>query len=259
MNPEILQILEIFLGGLVAMITAALATHFGIRSADRMPGESRWPECLYCQRALRWYEYLPVIGWAMRRGAITLSCPCGQRRGQWPQPVAEIIGFILGATAIALSGVSPSTFVLCVALGLLPAITVIDLMFGIIPDGLNLLLGVLGFFWLLLGGGDLFLGFVIASGLLAFSLFLALGYSKWRGREMLGLGDVKFFTAAGFWLPFMLIPYFFAAAGIVGLGYGLLWQRLTGAKQFPFGPALCAALAGCLIYQLASLQAVMPV
>lgn len=257
-DTDILPYLHILIGGLVALVAAALAGHFGIRSADRMPGESRLPQCLYCQKDLRWFECLPLVGWLARRRAILLACPCGKRIGQWAQPAAEIIGFLLGATAISLSGLSPATLALCVGLGLLPAIAVIDLMFGVIPDGLNLALGLVGIVWLLLGGGDIFLGLVVASGLLAFSLFLAIVYSKWRGRDMLGLGDVKFFTAAGLWLPVTLLPWFLAAAGVIGAIVGVVWQRISGNKESPFAPALCAALAGCLLYQLASLHAALP-
>lgn len=258
LDPILLPYLHILIGGLVALVTAALAGHVGLRSADRLPGERRWPQCLYCQKDLRWFECLPLFGWLARRKAVLLACPCGKKIGQWPLPAMEMIGFLLGATVISLSGLSPATLVLCIGLGLLPAIAIIDLMFGIIPDGLNLALGLVGLVWLLLGGGDVFLGLVVASGMLAFSLFLAIIYSKWRGRDMLGLGDVKFFTAAGLWLPIMLLPWFLAAAGVIGTIVGLIWQRVSGNKESPFAPALCAALAGCLLYQLASLHAVLP-
>lgn len=102
---------------------------------------------------------------------------------------------------------------ICLTLGLLPAIALIDLSFGLIPDELNIALAVLGLTSLILGEGDVFMGLVGAAGLLGLSLLIAIGYSKWRGREALGLGDVKFFAAAGLWLPAMLIPWFLVAAG----------------------------------------------
>lgn len=86
--------------------------------------------------------------------------------------------------------------------------------------------------------------------MLAFGLFMALGYSKWRGKEMLGLGDVKFFAAAGFWLSLGLIPWFLSLAGFLGVLIGLIWKRAGGGREFPFGPALCLSLLGCVLYQL---------
>jgi len=236
------------------MASAGLASYFGYRSADRLPGESRWPQCVFCYRPYRWTEIFPFLGWALRTHSIVLPCPCGKRTWLWPLPLAEAIGFFLGVLAVQIVGWSWVIVPLCLGLGLLPAIALVDLAFGLIPDELNVLLGLFGVGWLLIDGGDVFFGFMTASGLLLFSLFLAIVYSKWRGREMLGLGDVKFFAAAGFWLQALIVPWFLALAGILGAGIGILWKRAGGGKEFPFAPALCLSLAICLFYQLYSVQ-----
>ncbi len=245
-------ILHLLAGGALGLASAGLAAHFGYRSADRLPGESRRPECVYCLRPLQWNELFPLFGWLLRSAPTTLPCPCGQRRGIWPQPVAEILGFLLGMGAVALAGWSWAILPLCLGLGLLPAIASVDLAFTLIPDELNALLALTGLGWLVGSGNDIFLGLVSSAGLLALGLLLALGYSKWRGREMLGIGDVKFFAAAGLWLPAVHVPWFLAASGLVGIVFSLLWQRGGGGKEFPFAPALCLSLAGCVFYQLYS-------
>ncbi len=244
------QILSVVAGGFLSLVSASLAAHFGYRSADRLPGEGRLPECVFCYRRLQWFEYFPLFGWLFRRHPFKLPCPCGKRTGLWPVPLAELCGFILGAAAVFLVGWSPVLWPLCLGLGLLPAIALVDLSFGIIPDGLNILLGLCGLAWLLLGHADIYMNLIGASGLLGLGLFLALGYSKWRGREMLGLGDVKFFAAAGLWLSLIVVPWFLMAAGIIGAVLGLIWRRLDGSKEFPFAPALCLSLTGCIFYQL---------
>lgn len=205
---------------------------------------------MFCLRKLEWYEYCPLFGWLLRSNALKLPCPCGKQKGLWAQPVAEITGLILGITAVAFNGWSWSLLPLCLGLGILPAIALVDLFFSIIPDELNIALGLCGLGWLILGDGDVFMGLVTSAGLLAFSLFLAIVYSKWRGKEMLGLGDVKLFAASGFWLAPLMVPWFFTIAGVVGAVFGLLWKRAGGGKEFPFGPAICTALAGCVYYQL---------
>lgn len=237
-------------GGAFALLAASLAMHFGYRSADRLPGESRSPHCVFCMRALQVHEYFPLFGWLLRPAMLKLPCPCGKRKGLWQQPAVEITGFVLGAGAVALTGWTPLLTPICLGLGLLPAIALIDLAFGLIPDELNIALAVLGLISLIMGEGDVFMGLIGSAGLLGLGLLLAIGYSKWRGREMLGIGDVKFFAAAGLWLPAMLIPWFLVAAGLLGAVIGLAWKHFVGGKEFPFAPALCLALAGCIFYQL---------
>lgn len=250
-NPELISALfDLLKGGVLGLVAASLATHFGYRSADRLPGESRRPHCVFCLRPLQVYEYFPLFGWLFRANALQLPCPCGKRKGLWTQPVVELTGFVLGLTAVAITGWSPLLIPVTLALGLLVAIAMIDLAFGLIPDELNLVLALLGLAALLLGQGDLFLGLVGSAGLLGLGLLLAIGYSKLRGREMLGLGDVKFFAAAGLWIPLMIIPWFLFIAGLLGAILGLVWRHFSGEKEFPFAPALCASLAGCLFYQL---------
>ncbi len=236
----------------MGLFAAALAHQFGVRSADRMPGESRWPHCLYCMKPLSWQDSFPLFGWILRPDTLALPCPCSKRVDLWTQPAVEIIGFALGILGLYLvDWPTVASAPLCLGLGLMTAIAFVDLQFGLIPDGLNLLLGLDGIWWLWKSGGDFDMAFIIVGVLLAVGLFCALVYSKWRGREMLGIGDVKFFAAAGFWLPFEMAPWFLALAGIFGIGLGFLWRRAGGGKEFPFAPALCLSLIICTLYPMA--------
>jgi len=238
------------LGGLSSLLLASLAIHLGLRLADRMPGESYWPECLYCQRPAQPYEMIPLFGWLLRPQAFSLPCPCAQQKRQWAVPLVELCALLIGLVAGALGGWHFNTLWICLALGLLPAIAVIDLLFGIIPDGFNLLLALLGLGWLMAGGAELTVALMISGVMLLLGLLLAYGYSWLRRKDMLGLGDVKFFAAAGLWLQPALLPSFLMGAGLLGVISGLIWKRVTGNAQSPFAPALCVSLLGCLLYQL---------
>lgn len=229
---------------------ASGAMHLGLRLADRMPGEAYWPECLYCQRPQRLHEMLPIFGWLLRPQALQFPCPCAQQKKQWAVPAAEMLALLCGATAGALGGLAFGTFWICLALGLLPAIAIIDLLFGIIPDWFNSVLALLGFGWLLAGGGELTIGLMMGGLLLLLGLLMAYGYSWLRRKEMLGLGDVKFFAAAGLWLQMTTLIWFLIIAGFLGAINGLVWKRVMGSEQSPFAPALCLSLIGCLFYQL---------
>jgi prepilin signal peptidase PulO-like enzyme (type II secretory pathway) len=48
----------------------------------------------------------------------------------------------------------------------------------------------------------------------------------------------------------MLVPWFLMASGVLGVIVGFLWRMASGEKEFPFAPALCLSLAGCIFYQL---------
>ena len=77
-------------------------------------------------------------------------------------------------------------------------------------------------------------------------LLLRWGYSRIRGREGLGFGDVKLAAAVGAWLPLALIPFCFALATCAALVTVML-ARLRGESidataKLPFGAFLCPAL-----------------
>ncbi len=246
----IANILHLLAGGGIGLISASYAMSFGMRSADRMPGDDYRPECIYCGRPHTWQESFPLIGWLLRADTLSFPCPCGLRIGLWQQPACEIAGFILGMLAMYFQDWSLAAVPLCIAMGLLPAISLIDFHFGIIPDSLNVLLGLCGVLFVLARGDDIFMGLISSAGLLALGLFFALVYSRWRGKEMLGLGDVKFFAAAGMWLHPHVAATFLSLGGLFGLAFNYLWRRVSDDKEFPFAPALSLSLIVCLFYRL---------
>lgn len=244
------HILQLLAGGGLGLLSAALAHRFGARSADRLPGESRLPQCFFCLRPLSWQECSPLFSWLLRPDTLAFPCPCGLRRGMWPQPTSELIGFIFGLLAVEIGGWGPEAVPAAIGLGLMAALAVIDFNFGIIPDELNIFLALLGGWWTYVNGNELWLSVIVAGALLTVGLFCAIAYSRWRKQEMLGLGDVKFFAAAGLWLQPDIAAWFLVGGGFLGGVIGILWQRLGGGKAFPFAPALCLSLAGCVFYQM---------
>jgi leader peptidase (prepilin peptidase)/N-methyltransferase len=79
-----------------------------------------------------------------------------------------------------------------------------------------------------------------------FYLFRA-GYRRWRGREGLGLGDVKLAAVAGAWVDWRLLPYVVEAAAVFGLGLALYRARTSGVAagrnmKLPFGAGFAPAI-----------------
>jgi len=136
--------------------------------------------------------------------------------------------------------------------GTLMTIIVIDLEHKIIPNILNLTLGLLGLVFLIIQHFELqspalhlfdnlknaIMNMVIFC---VFSIVLRGTFMLVTKKDPLGLGDVKFFAAVGLWLNINVFPFFLVASGGLGILLGLVWQKLTGEKAFPFGPALVVA------------------
>ncbi len=78
-------------------------------------------------------------------------------------------------------------------------------------------------------------------------LFLMIGYRYFRGRDGLGLGDVKLAAVAGAWLEWTTIFVMIELAALVALGAYVLngiirKRRLRGTAFLPFGLFLAPAI-----------------
>jgi len=126
---------------------------------------------------------------------------------------------------------------------LLLALAASDARTMLLPDRLNLLLA---------GGGlgqnlaiglpglrDALLGSVIGGGLLA---LLAVAFRRLRGREGLGLGDVKLVSAAGLWIGWQGVPLLLSIASLGALAAiaarAVLQGEFDRTALMPFGPFL---------------------
>jgi len=59
----------------------------------------------------------------------------------------------------------------------------------------------------------------------------------------MGMGDVKFYAAAGFWLGLNIDAaiLFMLVSGLSGVVFALAWKKRTGDAEAPFGPSLILA------------------
>lgn len=132
------------------------------------------------------------------------------------------------------------------------AILLTDLRFFIIPDGLNVSALALGLAHAALRSPDLAVSaaawaLLRGAGLAAAFLALHAGYRWWRGREGMGLGDVKLAAAAGAWLNWWTIPVAIEIAALAALGvYGfrqiVLRRPLDATAKLPFGVFFAPAI-----------------
>jgi leader peptidase (prepilin peptidase)/N-methyltransferase len=121
-------------------------------------------------------------------------------------------------------------------------ITVADLESGIIPDAMLLFLIPLALVWRWHGDGDWLDAACGAALGLAVAYAVRWGFRRWRGKDGLGLGDVKFLGLAGLFLGLSGLGVYLLVSGLLGLLLGIGWRLAGRGPIFPFGPALCASL-----------------
>jgi leader peptidase (prepilin peptidase)/N-methyltransferase len=142
--------------------------------------------------------------------------------------------------------------------------SIVDLKIRILPDELNLAVGVCGLFfhyatsWQYLSPMQAALGAISGGGLLLASRAAA---NRYYGMETLGLGDVKLLTAVGIWLGPENTMLAISAGAFGGLIHGILYivhARLFLKKEvafrgltIPAGPGFIigALIVGVWFYQ----------
>ncbi len=214
--------------------------------------------CPKCEEPIAWYDNIPVVSYL----ALRARCrKCGWRIPV-RYPLVELATGALFFLAVYLNGLSPVAVKQCVFAALMVELAVSDLETMILPDEFTLggaLLGLAFAFWapiepgivtLLLGGrlgpvgasvAESLVGAVFSAGALSFVAWL---YEKARGREGLGLGDVKLIGLMGAFLG--LHNTLFAlilgsvAGSIIGLGWALVRRKSIATTEMPYGTFLCA-------------------
>jgi len=138
----------------------------------------------------------------------------------------------------------PDTLWTLLLIAVLAPIVWIDARHLIIPNALNFLLGIFGFTRLYLQQGLTAIPPILlaTSIVAAFLLLLRLIYFRIRGRTGLGLGDVKFLTAATLWLGPLGLPWLILFASISGLAWHIVIlarnQPASWTQRIAFGPHL---------------------
>jgi leader peptidase (prepilin peptidase)/N-methyltransferase len=197
--------------------------------------------------------------------------------GMFDRPVARFARFSFGAvSAILALGVCAVAVSIVAAPGaagwlgaglalVMLAIAIVDGRSFIIPDSLNaagLTLGVAHAF--VLGQEDIgaaLAGGVLRAAVLALAFFaLRLIYARLRGRQGIGLGDVKLAAVAGSWLDWSIMPIAVELAALSALAVYVLRRYalrrpLRPSSRLPFGLYFAPAIWIGWLLQATILQA----
>ena len=226
------------LGALLGLVAGSFLATLVIRWPEGQPlsGRSR---CDSCGAGVAWADLVPLLGWLALKGRCRACGAAIDPR----HPLFEIMAAAIGLLAM-LAVPGPQGLWGAVLGWALLALLALDLQHYWLPDRLTLPLLALG-----LAGGmgtlpERLLGAATGGGGL---LLLALLYRWLRGREGLGLGDVKLMAALGAWLSLGLLGPLLLAASVAGLAFAAVsrWRRTAedgAVMRVPFGA--CLALAG---------------
>jgi len=217
----------------------------------RLPrGQSvNWPgsRCTKCDRALAWYENVPVVSWMALRGRCRT---CGERISAI-YPIVETITAALFVAGYFIYGWTP---LLAVRLAFACAMVVlfaIDLEHHILPNVITvpgIVIGfVLSFFWPP-GWQSSLIGLVAGGGVL---FAIAEAWYRFRGIEGLGMGDVKMLSMIGAFLGWKLMLVTLVLSSFAGsvIGIGVIALGRGGMKSaLPFGTFLAVGALTAAVY-----------
>ena len=197
--------------------------------------------CPHCNEPIRFYDNIPIISYILLAG----KCRNCKNRISLRYPVVEGLTGLMTVALFMRYGPTVQFLLLLLFSAALLIITFIDLDHQIIPDvvsipgipcGIAASLLIPTISWI-----DSLLGILVGGGLL---LLVAVSYKWVTGREGMGGGDIKLLAMMGAWLGWKAIPFILLASSLIGLlvggGSGLLLKRGLRTK-IPFGPFLAIA------------------
>lgn len=224
---------------LFGLVFGSLATALSHRLPLGLPIGNDRSRCPKCAVSLGVADLVPLLSWGAARGRCR---HCGQPIS-WRYPVIELLVALLFLAAWRhCVGDLPGAVILALTAFGLTVITVADLEAGIIPDAMLLFLAPLAVIWRWWDGGGWWDGLAGAVAGVVVTYGLRWGFKRWRGRDGLGLGDVKFLGVAGYYLGLQDLGAYLLLSGLTGLLLGVVWRLSGRGPVFPFGPALCVSL-----------------
>lgn len=233
---------------LLLLISPAVGSFLGVL-ADRLPrGEDvilRPSACRSCGARLAAADLVPLLSFLWRRGR------CGQCRAPIPPWLfyMELAATGLALLAVILATTQVEAGLIALFLWVLLGLVATDLLWFRLPDlltGALLLITVAMAATLPWPGMEsaLWGAAIGAGGFWA----LRLGYKALRGREGLGMGDVKLMAGLGaalgpYDLPLMLLVATSTSLAVALAGRAQNTRALSPTRPLPFGAALAVATA----------------
>jgi leader peptidase (prepilin peptidase) / N-methyltransferase len=217
--------------------------------------------CVGCGRAIRPYDNIPLISWLLLRG----RCRACKTPISWLYPAVELATGLLFLACAAAFGATLEAAKWALLSALIVVLVATDIRERILPDkvnffGLAAAIVISGFLapvdgvaaWLsnrmfdfpppapILSIADSLLGALVGGGLL---WIVAEGYFRLRGREGMGLGDVKMMAMVGAFVglerTLLAILIGSLLGSVIGLAFIAIFRK-EHDYELPFGAFLGA-------------------
>lgn len=207
-------------------------------------------QCPHCKIKILWQHKLPIIGYFLTTG----RCHSCHEKISLQYLLTEIIFTLLILSIFMLYGFNLHFLFLMIFMFLGTALFLIDMRYGILPDSLVFTLWAVGLiaatFNVFVDSNQAIMGCILG---FVTAYAIAKVYQHLRGKEGLGFGDVKLFSALGAWLGPFALPFILLEASILLLGYATIKMAITTHKKnimnlkIAFGPFLIIAAAILLL------------
>lgn len=191
--------------------------------------------CMECGHGLKWYELVPVVSWLVQGGKCRA---CGVKLSAQYPAVEAINGIMWLAAGLLFRGDWVTVGLYCVLFSMLMVLSVIDWRTFTIPNGINLMIMLLGLARVATDW-EHWQSYLI--GALAFGLVFLLLHIL-TGGNGLGMGDVKLVAAAGLLLGWQKMLLGVMVGSIAGAVIHSVRMTRGAGRKLAFGPYLAGGI-----------------
>lgn len=195
--------------------------------------------CISCQQIIPFWHNIPLLSYCLLRG----RCHKCKTKISIRYPIVEALSLVLSIIAGLKWGVSITLLFALLFIFIVIALSFIDLFHQLLPDNLTLSLLWIG---LIANTQTLFTSlpnavFGAVFGYIGLWLFAKI-FQLLTGKEGMGHGDFKLFSAFGAFFGSVALPYIIFVASLSGAIVGIIYLKITKQGKntpIPFGPFLC--------------------
>ena len=191
--------------------------------------------CMTCGHPLKWYELVPVVSWLAQGGKCRA---CGVKLSAQYPIVEALNGIMWLLTGILFRGDWLTVGLYCGLFSMLLVLSVIDWREFIIPNGINLVIFLLGVARLVT---DLQNWLLYLIGMVSVGLVFLLLHAV-TGGNGLGMGDVKLVAAAGLLLGWPKMILAILVGSLSGALIHSARMKRGAGRKLAFGPYLAAGI-----------------